>query len=134
MLEALDWLIKHNALYQDLQDTDWRNKAAIEDYTTEATFTIKQHMSKNPKRAPPKWRDDNKAEEWAGGVELGRTQPGLDDNAQNIPARTPSHDVGEGDYVMYDEEVHAGLERCRFNPDGPECLNPKTCTIHISCE
>ena len=28
---------------------------------------------------------------------------------------------------MYDEGVHQGLQRCQFNPDGPECLNPEKC-------
>ena len=28
---------------------------------------------------------------------------------------------------MYDEGVHNGVERCQFNPNGPECLNPKKC-------
>ena len=78
VLEALDWLIEHNVLYQDLKDTNWRNEDAIKDYSTEATFTIQQHVSSTPKRVAPAWRDDSKAEDWAGEINLGRTQPGLD--------------------------------------------------------
>ncbi len=91
----------------------------------DADFTIQQHMTPSSTRKPPTWRNDNDAKEWADEIELGRMQPGLNDNKKNTPALTPSHDVCEGDYVQYNEDVSTA--RCEYNPDGSECLNPDTC-------
>lgn len=58
-MEALEWLIKHNVLYQDLKGTDWRNMAAINDYIHNTNFTIQQHQAKTNKRDPPIWRNSD---------------------------------------------------------------------------
>ena len=56
VLEALDWLIKHNVLYEDLKHTNWRNEAAISDYIHNTSLTIQQHTAKANKRDPPIWK------------------------------------------------------------------------------
>ena len=43
VLEAIEFLIECNILYQELKETDWRNEHAIADYRRDATFTIRQH-------------------------------------------------------------------------------------------
>ena len=123
VLEALDWLIKHNVLYEDLKHTNWRNEAAISDYIHNTSLTIQQHTAKANKRDPPIWKNSD-VDDCAEEIELGRAQPGLDENEKNVPALTPSHDVTEGEYVRYDEHVQ---RKCPYNPYGSECLSPETC-------
>ncbi len=127
VLEALDWLIEHNILYKDLKGTQWRNYDAIQDYQDNTEFVVKQHVAPKKKQKAPAWRDDSKVNEWADEIELGRSQPGLDENDKNVPALTPSFDVVEGDYVRYTEEVNPEHEVCPYNPVGTECMNPDTC-------
>ena len=123
VLEALDWQIEHNVLYQDLKNTDWRNEAAINDYTHNTSFTIQQHTAKKTKRDPPVWRKSD-VTDCAENIELGRSQPGLDENENNIPALTPSHDVTEGEYVQYDENAQC---TCPYSQPSTVCLSPDTC-------
>ena len=123
MLEALDWLVLHNVLYQDLKNKDWRNEAAIKYYSHNTTFTIQQHIAKKSKRDSPEWRKSDKTE-GPQEIKLGRAQPGLDDNKNNIPALTPSHDVTEGKYVHYDKNAH---HACPYSKQSTICLNPDTC-------
>ena len=59
VMEALDWLIEHNVLYEDLKDIDWRNEAAIQDYRQDATFVIQQHVAPKRKDAPPSRQTSN---------------------------------------------------------------------------
>ena len=49
VLEALDWQIEHNVLFQDLKNTDWRNEAAINDSptTTHSRFSNTQQRKPN---------------------------------------------------------------------------------------
>ena len=58
-------------------------------------------------------------------IELGREQPGLEDNEKNKPTLTPSFDIGEGEYVRCDDAVYT--RRCPYNLASSNCLNPEEC-------
>ena len=71
------------------------------------------------------WQASEAAQQRADDVELGREQPGLEDNEKNKPALTPSFDITDGEYVHYDEDVE-GTNQCPYNA-GSECLDPTRC-------
>ena len=71
ILDALDWLIKNNALYEDLKDTDWKNEAAIEDYRKNKIFVIEQHISKLQSKGEEKKQGYADVEHRADDVEQG---------------------------------------------------------------
>ena len=108
ILEALDWLVKNNVLYQDLKDTDWRNVAAIEDYRNNSTIIIQQRTAKCAKGSDSLEQKGDYAETHnrADDIELGREQPALEDHEKNQPTLTPSFDIGEGEYVRCDDAVY----------------------------
>ena len=123
VLEALDWLIQHNTLYEDLNDgtTTWRNEAAIADYTNNPTYTVEQRTKQidhdDALTSPPPEGVDPQH------IELGRSQPGLDDNAHNKPSLTPSFDVCDGDYIDLNPANH---HTCPYSTTG-QCQSPETC-------
>ena len=71
ILDALDWLIKNNALYEDLKNTDWKNEAAIEDYRKKRIFVIEQHISKAQSKCKGQEKEYADVEHWAEDVEQG---------------------------------------------------------------
>jgi len=128
VLAALDWLIENNQLYEDLRYTNgaWRNEAAIADYRREASFTVPQHKVPKTEEKHDRWQASEKAQERANDIELGREQPGLEDNERNVPTLTPSFDVGEGDFIRYADGVEDDTARCPYNA-GSACMDPARC-------
>ena len=82
-------------------------------------------MSKAEKKHD-RWQASERAQQRADDIELGREQPGLEDNARNVPTLTPSFDVGEGEYIRYEDGVEDGTGRCPYNA-GSVCTDPTTC-------
>lgn len=73
-------------IYQDLKNTDWRNEEAIAEYRRTASFTVPQHKIPKTEKQQKRWQANEKAQQRAQDVELGREQPGLEDNKKNKPA------------------------------------------------
>ena len=127
ILEALDWCIKHNVLFQDLRNTNWRNEDAIADYRKNKHFIVRQYTSTNPHQISSPLEESPCNDHLESNIDLGRSQPGLSENPHNIPTLTPSFDVAEGDFILYDKNVSVDSGGCQYNSIGTECLDPNTC-------
>ena len=85
-----------------------------------------QRTIPNVEKKPDRWHADEEVQQRADDIILGREQPGLEDNDKNVPTLTPSFEVGEGEYIRYEDDVEDGAGRCPYNA-GSVCLNPTTC-------